>query len=291
MPGKINLNTVLQDKQTQENLVLTLTGKKCTGNWITSTGKTLAFSANQIIQTPSWTYVFVTGTARLKPQMQNSPVATYEAAAVWPQGNSSQSVFLKKMINEWHAKESSTTDIGQMFLKEKRQFFEGYHSQNKDIPDSDLVNTYSFNADQIQTINIVFQSTKLLTLANLVYSYTGGAHGNYGTGYLSVDLVRNKKISLDEVLSASGQKQLGRLLGKYFRKENNLKDTDALSKGGLFEDKIEPNSNFFVTGKGISFDYMPYEIGPYAIGEIVIFIPFTELSAYLQSDFKKLVGE
>lgn len=175
-------------------------------------------------------------------------------------------------------------------MKEKKQFFDGYLSENKDIPDSDLVNTYSFNADETQTINIVFQSSQLLTLASLVYSYTGGAHGNYGTSYLSIDLVNNKKLSLDDVLSGSGEKQLSRLLGKYFRKENNLKDTDALTEGGLFENKIEPNNNFFVTGKGISFNYTPYEIGPYAMGEIVIFIPFTELSAYLQSDFKKLVS-
>jgi len=288
--GKIKLNAVLPDRETQETLTFAIQGNSCTGNWMNTAGRNLSFSANQVTQTPSWDFVFTTGAVKLKPQLQNSPVATYEAASVWPQGNSNQSVSLKQVINEWHAKESSTTDIGQIFLKEKKRFFDCYLSENKNIPDSDLVDTYSFNADETQTINLVFQSAELLTLAGLVYSYTGGAHGNYGTNYLSIDLLHNKKLSLDDVLSASGQKQLGRLLGKYFRKNNNLKDTDALSKGGLFEDEIKPNNNFFVTGKGLAFDYSPYEIGPYAMGEIIIFIPFTELSAYLQSDFKKLVS-
>ena len=254
-----------------------------------STGKSLNFSANEITLNPSWDYIFSKGSVQLRPKLKNSPTAGYEAAAVWPEGDAEQILFLKKTINEWYAKDSSTTDIEQLFIKKKKEFFDGYLSDNKNVADSELANAYSFNAEEIQTINVAYQSTRLLTLANASYNYSGGAHGNYATNYLSIDMMKNKKLSLDDILSATGKAQLRRLLEKYFRKEYNLKEAEALTEGGLFENKIEPNKNFFVTRKCIGFSYAPYEIGPYALGEIVIFIPLAELKDYLQTYFKNLL--
>ena len=79
------------------------------------------------------------------------------------------------------------------------------------------------------------------------------------------------------------------LLEKYFRSQYGLKPTDSLAEGGLFENHIEPNDNFYLTGKGIGFTYMPYEIGPYAMGEINIFIPFREVEKYLKPGIKELM--
>jgi hypothetical protein len=137
---------------------------------------------------------------------------------------------------------------------------------------------------------IAFQSSKILTMAFFNYAYTGGAHGNYGTYYTSADLTSNKVLALDNIITEGGKKQLRTLLEKNFRKQYNLKPTDSLTdEGGLFENKIEPNKNFYITGKGIGFCYNPYEIGPYAMGEIDIFIPFTDLKNYLKEGFKRLI--
>jgi hypothetical protein len=142
---------------------------------------------------------------------------------------------------------------------------------------------------QSAQLMIAYSSPKLITLAHHSYSYTGGAHGNYGTGFTSVDLIANKKLKLSDILNEAGLKQLPKLLEKKFRTRYGLSDKEELTAGGLFENKIEPNENFYVTGKGIGFNYVPYEIGPYAMGEVNLFIPFTELNAYLQAGFKKLI--
>jgi hypothetical protein len=65
--------------------------------------------------------------------------------------------------------------------------------------------------------------------------------------------------------------------------------TDSLQKAGLFENKIDTTDNFYITQNGIGFVYMPYEIGPYAMGEIEIFIPFFELTEYLTSTIRALI--
>ena len=93
------------------------------------------------------------------------------------------------------------------------------------------------------------------------------------------------------MLNQAGIKNLQSLLETQFRKDRNLKSNEPLTEGGLFENKIEPNDNFFLTSKGIGFNYMPYEIGPYALGEIDIFIPFSQLTSYLQPAIKKLSTE
>jgi len=143
--------------------------------------------------------------------------------------------------------------------------------------------------DVSDQLMIVYRSSKLIMLAHSNYAYTGGAHGNYGTSYIPVDLLNNKKLDLNDLVNPAGKKQLSQLLEKYFRLAYSLKKTDSLMEGGLFENTIEPNANFYVTTKGICFCYLPYEIGPYAMGEINIFIPFTGLKDYLQTGFKRLI--
>ena len=196
MKDTIKLIALIPAGQTEENFAFSINGNACAGNWKSSSGKTLNFSATEITQTPEWDYVFTKGSVQLRPKLKNSPMAGYEAASVWPDGNTEQILFLKKTINEMYGKDSSTTDIEQLFMKKKKEFFDGYLSDNKNVSDSELANAYSFNMEEIQTINVAFQSTQLLTLANTSYNYSGGAHGNYGTNYLSIDMVKNKKLSL-----------------------------------------------------------------------------------------------
>jgi hypothetical protein len=136
----------------------------------------------------------------------------------------------------------------------------------------------------------VFNLSKILSLAFNVYAYTGGAHGNYGTVYTSYNITQNKKLELSDILNAAGIAKLQLLLERNFRKQNNLQPTDSLAAAGLFENEIKPNDNFYVAGKGIVFAYTPYEIGPYAMGEIEIFISFKDAEPYLQPGFKSLIN-
>jgi hypothetical protein len=145
--------------------------------------------------------------------------------------------------------------------------------------------------DVSDKLMILFQTSKLVTLAFDNYAYTGGAHGNYGTEFKVLDLTKNKSLALADILTEGGIAKLQPKLEASFRKQFNLQPGDSLTDGGLFENKIEPNDNICVTGSGLEFVYNPYEIGPYAMGEIELFIPFTELTEYLKPDFKNLLNQ
>lgn len=124
-----------------------------------------------------------------------------------------------------------------------------------------------------------------MSLGGFWHSYSGGAHGNYGTKYLCFDIVRQKVLQLKDMLIPQGIATAQAFMAKSLRKQLGLTSEEPLSEGGILKDEIPVTENFYLTG--IAFSYSPYEIGPYAVGEIEIFLRFQELKAYLQTEFSK----
>jgi hypothetical protein len=79
------------------------------------------------------------------------------------------------------------------------------------------------------------------------------------------------------------------LLVKKFRSAYQLKNDENLTDY-LFENDIPITDNFYLTSKGIGFNYNPYEIGPYALGSVSLYIPFSELDPCLNPEFRQLIG-
>ena len=88
---------------------------------------------------------------------------------------------------------------------------------------------------------------------------------------------------LIDLFDEKGLKALNQLLEKHYRSKYGVSPTETLEEGGLFENSISANENFYITGKGIGFVYHPYEIASYAMGEIELFIPLKEFLPYLKS--------
>ena len=286
--GKITLYGAIS-----EVFTLTKTDKTCTGIWKKESESKASLPvklAEKNITELEFDLVYTSGSLKLRSKMEGSPEASYDAASIWPKGSSTTASSIRQIINEEFGEKNSTRDIGKIFLQEKKKFFDSYLEENKETEDSLLLEyPVSYNMEESQRLGIAFLSPKLLTLADLYYSYTGGAHGNYSTHYISIDLAANKELTLADILTPAGIKKLNPLLEKYFRKDQGLGQTEDLTEGGLFENKLEANDNFYVTTKGIGFSYAPYEIAPYAAGEINIYIPFSELTSCLQPGFKKLL--
>jgi hypothetical protein len=52
--------------------------------------------------------------------------------------------------------------------------------------------------------------------------------------------------------------------------------------GILFDKHLALTKNFYVTGKGVGFIYNPYEVAPYVVGEIELYVPFSEITDILK---------
>ncbi len=67
--------------------------------------------------------------------------------------------------------------------------------------------------------------------------------------------------------------------------KNNVTSPDSLLNMGFFNiDEIAPNNNFWMNEEGIHYAYNQYEIAPYSMGVIDIFIPYGELEEILIPD-------
>lgn len=143
---------------------------------------------------------------------------------------------------------------------------------------------YTNNSQQ----SISYNGNGYVVIDFLADSYTGGAHGNYSSTLFCLDVQDKKQMILSDVIKIDSN-TLQRILEKNFRKEYNIKANDALNTV-LFDNYLKPNKNFYFNNSGLAFMYNPYEVASYAQGQIVVFIPFTELKPYLLPAFAARMG-
>lgn len=143
-------------------------------------------------------------------------------------------------------------------------------------PDAFLSFNYSYNT----SVQVYYNAPNLLTLGFTDYSYTGGAHGMYATIVGSYDLEQRKVLKLSDVLLPGYVEAVSRALANAVRRKYNLGETAPLNTF-LFDEEIAPNENYGFTDKGVFFVYAPYEIAPYAAGEIELFVSFEKIREFV----------
>lgn len=117
----------------------------------------------------------------------------------------------------------------------------------------------------------------LLSYGIYTYSYQGGAHGLSALQGLVFDLADGSLVTESAFFIPGFREELSGLLTAHLREA--LPDDDAYE--ALFVKDIEPNGNFLVSEKGVTYIYGPYEIGPYYLGGIEVTVPWEEAEPLL----------
>jgi hypothetical protein len=264
---------------------------KYSGGWENDNYATLNFVLEDMKDISSmYEYVYVKGSKTLMTNFENSPVSNYLEGTIWPTDENSNKTMLRKIISVEKGL-ANTTSPGSVMLKNRNSYFDSWVKDNsaltkKDIEDMGFTSMY--NTDLEDYIRPVYFDKNIMVLSRFTYEYTGGAHGNYGTAYSVYNLNTSKKLALADVITAEGIKNIPAILEKNYRLQNNTPDTMKLSDE-LFTDTIYANENFVLTPGCLMFNYVPYEIGPYAAGEIVIYIPINQVEKYLKPGIAKLL--
>ncbi len=131
---------------------------------------------------------------------------------------------------------------------------------------------------------IDYLSEKVVSINQLVYEYTGGAHGNYATVNSVYSLENGNKLKIEDLIIDLKSADLIKLIVDKLVK---IEGRDANSYFGLDEISLE-NNNFYLTSKGLVFTWGIYEIGAYAIGETMVLIPTEEIKPYLKDEYKTI---
>jgi len=124
--------------------------------------------------------------------------------------------------------------------------------------------SYTFTSDT----DSVFCRSGIFCFVTYIYYFSGGAHGMYGTFYTCVDLETGRKLAFNDVFAKGNDDALTAIIKRVVEDE---------AEGDYFVSEIKPSNNFYFDVEGIVFVYNPYEIAPYYLGIIEIFVPFDEI--------------
>jgi len=222
---------------------------------------------------------------------ENSPYATISKIWLRPAAGTDAALasFLEKAIHRGLVGDSLAAlypSREKAFEVVSNAYFESYRTDMDDVSAEEIGpdDTFMFTYEQNASAEVLYNQNQLLTLGYWDYWFSGGAHGNYGTWLASYDLTDRKEITLQDVFLPGYETKITPALEKAVRSRFGLKAKEALSSV-LFEDAIGATENFGLTGKGVIFNYPPYEIAAYAAGEIRLFVPYSEIKNLLQPAF------
>ncbi len=139
--------------------------------------------------------------------------------------------------------------------------------------------SYSFETG----FEVKYNSKTFLSISLDHYQFTGGAHGNYYSLGYNIRLNDGKVLTLEDIINESSFDLLS------YECEQAFIDTfhvTSLLDAGLFEDEINilPDQDFYIIPGALVLQFDPYEIAPYAMGELEVRIPFDRIKDILKEN-------
>lgn len=173
------------------------------------------------------------------------------------------------------------------------QLAQQYQEENRDIYDpsnSTSVLNHEFNIKAL----IICNSGFFLSIAVQKYVYTGGAHGLEAIQFINVNLKNGKDYNLNELLQLNNSwvaATLIQLIKQKIKEMYKLSPKQTLTDAGFFTDEIELPAQFYLTPSGMGFYYNVYEIAPYAMGPIQVYLKWSELKILMGENVWELPNE
>lgn len=165
------------------------------------------------------------------------------------------------------------------YLQEGKEAIDSYGE------DMDAAATWMSYEEQAEG-HVVYQEGSFLSYQFKVYSFMGGAHGNTVTNNRVFDLENQMDVTLSTLFTDESLNVVGEKLREALAVQNDCQTVDELIQTGIFfsAGDIEPNDNFLLDEKGLTWVYDPYEIAPYALGPVTVSLPWSEIKDLLYPD-------
>lgn len=156
-------------------------------------------------------------------------------------------------------------------------------NEAKEYYDISLTETdYYFNEySESLDFEAMRSDTNVISFITTIYSYAGGAHGDYGRFGINYSAKSGELIDFSELADDAEQFRSDTL--EYNR---NLASSDEYKErmfpddfldSGEFENVLYADEKWYLSNEGLVFISNPYELGPYSSGVIEFVIPYDEL--------------
>lgn len=225
---------------------------------------------------------------KARPELENSPVCDISQSVLVPNsGDPALDAWLLQSFLQAYGADSvagKPTNFDALYTAQRKEMFDEYPETIKDYdPGKEDQYASMWSQSAATSMEILLNEGHRLTVAVTSYMYSGGAHGNYGSELFSYNLKTRKRLFLQDVLKPGYEKALAPYLVAAARRWAGLGASDALDSVYFVENNTIPfTENAGITDKGLIFNYVPYEIGAYALGEIRLFVPYTDIKSLMK---------
>ena len=213
-----------------------------------------------------------------------SPKATIEISLLVPGkyalGNVADSVRLNIYYHFFNSRQL-TSEPAMLLDTVKELYFYNYRKSNADLYQEGAA---SFDWQKKKEIKILHNENNILSLEYYDYGYTGGAHGLGISNFRVIDILDGHQVCLNEIFRDDYSNDLRDIINSAARKKYRLERNQVLTDADFFVQYLDPTSNFYVTKDGIGFFYNQYEVAPFALGPIEIFVSYQELNRILRAN-------
>lgn len=125
----------------------------------------------------------------------------------------------------------------------------------------------------------------VLNYTAVTFEYSGGAHPNQWENWLNFDKNTGKRLTLKDVFMAGSETPMSKMLLEKLIKEmatkldnSNIQSLEDLQNEGILNStNMYVPDNFLLEKNEASFLYNKYDIAPYAMGTIVLSLPYAEI--------------
>lgn len=143
----------------------------------------------------------------------------------------------------------------------------------------------SVASEQYSVVSVQTMTNSLLSFAIFQYIYPyGAAHGMSGTSYINYYIPTNELITADNMFDSASRNMIINVI------RDAAKEQYASTDTMVDPEEIETFDNFYVSPSGMTFVYSPYEIAPYAAGEVSVSVAPYYLYDYLTPFGKTIFG-
>lgn len=174
---------------------------------------------------------------------------------------------------------------GEQAVLALRKQVERWLEQRRSELQEALDNDYFTGFDEHGQLRFLGQRGKLASFSATNYSYSGGAHGLGATRYLLMDLQSRSWLRLDDLLLSGKHGDLLDMLIVAYREQHPELAQDWLAKTRAEQAEQLLTDNFLFNESGLLFNYGPYELGPYAAGQISLQLHSHQLRTLIREGF------
>ena len=268
-------------------------GDRITGKWISGDNtQTDDIELKEAYSPGSYplSLLYISDSARLLPD-KSEPQARTNSLVVTPSPSmpADRKEFLSSVINQALGCDAAISQLSDCISRSNKLYFDSYRKETLEMDTSGIsrpdFSSPSFSYSSDRNLRVNYNDNDFLILEDFVSDYSGGAHGNYVSTFLRLDLKNHVSLGLYDIINPSDTTKLLSVLQEHAAISLNLKSNESLSDY-LFEDKVPLTPNCYFSETGITFVYNPYEIAAYAAGQINIFIPFSAIKDILSASFR-----